>query len=144
MNRHMKRALIVLVFALCIAARSNGFQQAAGIMRPQTACADLAKLSWPDTTISSAEEIAAGEYTPAGGRPLTNLPAFCRVALTVAPQIRIEAWIPRATWTGRSVGEGGGGSAAQFSSAALAARTRGGSPPATTAPAHPGSAAGQF
>ena len=100
MNRHMKRALIVLVFALCIAARSNGFQQAAGIMRPQTACADLAKLSWPDTTISSAEEIAAGEYTPAGGRPLTNLPAFCRVALTVAPQIRIEVWMPRDNWNG--------------------------------------------
>lgn len=113
-------------------------------MRPQAACADLVKLALPDTTITSAEEIAAGAYTPAGGRPLPNLPAFCRVALTVAPQIRIEVWMPRDNWNGRYVGEGGGGYAGQISYNGLGDRIREGYAAASTDTGHPGSAGGQF
>ena len=66
-------------------------------------CGDLARLSLPDTTVTAVEEIAAGAYAPAVGPRLANLPAFCRVALTVSPQIRIEVWLPKDTWNVASV-----------------------------------------
>jgi len=45
-------------------------------------CADLAGLTLPDASLTAAEEVAAGSFTPPGTtRPLT-VPAFCRVAAT--------------------------------------------------------------
>ena len=64
-------------------------------------CANLAKLSLPDTTITSAEEVPAGEWAPPAGPRQPNLPAFCRIALTVPPQIHIEVWLPKDNWNGR-------------------------------------------
>jgi feruloyl esterase len=70
--------------------RRYGCVAAADATAAPTPCADLAKLSLPETTITAAEEIPAGEYAPPVGQRQANLPAFCRVALTVSPQIRIE------------------------------------------------------
>src|SRR5947207_3443328 len=84
-------------------------------------CESLAKLSFPQVTITTAQEVTSGEFSspdagrgPGGGR-LTNLPAFCRVALTVAPQIHVEVWLPRDTWNRSYRGEGGGGYAGTIS-----------------------------
>ena len=68
--------------------------------RSAMTCADLMNRRFPRQFITTALR-SAGTFTPPGPPPLTNLPAFCRVALTVAPQINIEVWMPKDTWNGR-------------------------------------------
>jgi hypothetical protein len=112
------------------------------------ACEKLSALSLPATTIQSAQDVPAGDYTPAGSSPtappLTNLPAFCRVALTVSPEIHIEIWLPKDSWNGRYRGEGGGGYAGSISYAGLAAGLRAGYATASTDTGHPASDGGRF
>src|SRR5262249_55053454 len=96
-------------FAIAIATVGSRLGTSLTAAGAQVACAQLAMISLPETTITAAEEVPAGEYAPTGGPRQANLPAFCRVALTVSPQIRIEVWLPKDTWNGRYRGEGGGG-----------------------------------
>jgi feruloyl esterase len=82
-------------------------------------CESLASLSLPDTTITAAQSVAAGTFTPpkAPGLPIPasykDLPAFCRVAATVKPtkesDIKFEVWMPATGWNGKFVGVGNGG-----------------------------------
>src|SRR6185436_6838454 len=93
--------------------------------------------------------ITAGEFAPPapgplGGGRLSNLPAFCRVALTVSSAIRIEVWLPKETWNGRYRGEGGGGYAGTISYPGLAEGIRRGYATASTDTGHPASAGGSF
>ncbi len=87
-------------------------------------CEGLAKLHLPHTTITKAEVVAAGQFTPLTGKPLTELPVFCRVAATLAPSpdsdIRVEIWMPQAGWNERFEGTGNGGFAGNISFGALA------------------------
>src|SRR3982751_5491227 len=74
-------------------------------------CESLSSLKLPDTTITSAQAVAAGGFAPAGGggrgggAQFSDLPAFCRVALTVKPttdsDIKIEVWMPASNWNGK-------------------------------------------
>src|SRR5215468_4416936 len=112
--------------------------------KPAINCADLMSLRLAETTVTAAEEIPAGTYTPPGFPPLTNLPAFCRVALTVAPQVRIEVWMPKETWNRRYRGEGGGGYAGSISYGGLATGILAGYATASTDTGHPASAGGTF
>ena len=102
-----------------------------------SSCEDLAALSLPNTTIVLAQSVAAGAVTlpnapglmvngsvavaqlppPASLKnvALTDLPAFCRVAIRMKPSqdsdIKAEAWMPGlAGWNGKfmAVGNGGG------------------------------------
>ena len=76
-------------------------------------CESLASLKLTDTTITIAQSVAAGEFTPPrnGSRPVPV--AFCRVAGKIKPtsdsDIGFELWLPASGWTGRyeSVGNGG-------------------------------------
>ncbi len=113
-------------------------------MAAAATCSELTALKLPDTTITAAEDVPAGDYAPSGGQTRTNLPAFCRVALTVSPQIRIELWLPKDTWNGRYRGEGGGGYAGQISYGGLAVGIRAGYATGSTDTGHPGSAGGTF
>jgi len=76
-------------------------------------CAGLAGLALPNTTITAAHDVPAGTYTAPDGEVFTHLPAFCRVAATLAPspdsKILIEVWMPSAGWNGRYEGTGNGG-----------------------------------
>jgi hypothetical protein len=85
-----------------------------------TNCEALAKLSLPQTTISLAQSIAAGTFTPpapdwakAFMHPKPVSAAFCRVAGHLHPtgdsDIKFEVWLPASGWSGRyeSVGNGG-------------------------------------
>jgi pimeloyl-ACP methyl ester carboxylesterase len=117
---------------------------AAPAARAATPCAELAKLPLSGATVTGVEEIATGEYAPAAGPRQANLPPFCRVALTVPPQIRIEVWLPRDTWNGRYRGEGGGGYAGQISYGGLATGIRAGYATASTDTGHPATAGGTF
>jgi feruloyl esterase len=94
----------------------------------QTVAADkceqlAASLKLQNTTVSSAKAVAAGRFTPPGGGPaaeLANLPAFCRVALTIKPSsdsdIKTEVWLPMSGWNGKflAVGNGAWGGSIQY------------------------------
>ena len=135
----LRRSLAIAIAALGgLAATST---TAAGAPVP---CAQLATISLPETTITAAEDVPAGEFAPPAGPRQARLPAFCRVALTVAPQIRIEVWLPKEAWNGRYRGEGGGGYAGQVSYGGLAEGIRLGYATASTDTGHPASAGGSF
>src|SRR5208283_2623319 len=70
-------------------------------------------LDLPATSITSAESVPAGSFTPPGGKAIPNLPAFCRVAGAIKPSpdsnIRFEVWLPASNWNGKFQGAGNGG-----------------------------------
>lgn len=113
-------------------------------IKPAKTCADLKNLSLGETTITAAEDVPAGTYTPSGSSPMNELPAFCRVTLTVAPQIRIEVWLPKENWNQRYRGEGGGGYAGSISYGGLANGIRAGYATASTDTGHPALIGGTF
>src|SRR5689334_23134025 len=79
-------------------------------------CDGLASLSLPDTRITLAQLVPAGDFSTPNGRPsqaLKNLPEFCRVAATLTPtrdsDIKIEVWLPAAGWNRKFQAVGNGG-----------------------------------
>jgi feruloyl esterase len=65
-------------------------------------CESLASLSLPNTMITQAQSVAAGD-----------LPASCRVSATLTPSsdsnIKIEVWLPASGWNGKFEAVGNGG-----------------------------------
>ncbi len=62
-------------------------------------CESLAGLSLPNATVTAAQSVTSGSFTPPGTTtPLTGLPPFCRVAVTSTPTsdslINLEVWFP--------------------------------------------------
>ncbi len=103
-----------------------GVLSAFGTLLPAaTTCENLASVKLPHTVITSAQSVPAHEFTPpvpfpsAGPRgALTvispkDLPAFCRVAVTVEPTldsaIKFELWMPVSGWNNKFMGIGNGG-----------------------------------
>jgi feruloyl esterase len=115
-------------------------------------CASLASRQLPNTTITAAQAVTTGSFTPPGStNALTNLPPFCRVAGTIAPtsqsHILFEVWLPLETWNGRFAGVGNGGWAGNISFGALAEQLRRGYASASTNTGHeaaPGVNAARF
>lgn len=87
-------------------------------------CDSLAKLQLPHTTITKAEMVTGGTFSPATGKALADLPAFCRVTATARPStdsdILVEIWMPQSHWNERLEGTGNGGFAGKISYGALA------------------------
>jgi feruloyl esterase len=117
-------------------------------------CESLASLALPDTTITLAETVAAGEFTPPaarGGRgpgaAFKALPAFCRVAATLKPtsdsDIKIEVWMPASGWNSKFQAVGNGGWAGTISYSAMAEALRRGYATTSTDTGHTG-ATGAF
>jgi feruloyl esterase len=108
----------VLVSGVALCAESQPIQAAA--------CEQLARsLSFPKTTVTLAQAVEAGKFTPPGGgaaaaKAAASLPAFCRVTLKIAPSpdsdIRSEVWLPASGWNGRflQVGNGAWGGSIQY------------------------------
>ncbi len=82
-------------------------------------CQNLKTLGLPNTTITLAEKVPPGGFTPPGpsmpfGPPdiFKSLPAFCRVAATAKPSsdsdIKFEVWVPLENWNGKFEGTGNG------------------------------------
>ena len=95
------------------------------------ACADVAKLALPHATITQVEAVAAGAFKPSE-RPndYRSLPAFCRVAMTLAPSpdsdVKVELWIPTTNWNGKFQAVGNGAFSGSIAYPAMAiALTRG-------------------
>jgi hypothetical protein len=109
-------------------------------------CESLGSLSLPHTTITTAEARQPGAFAvptgtaPAGGRPLSNLPAFCRVAGSIKPtadsDIRFEVWMPATGWNGKFQGVGNGGYAGTIGFGGLADAVRVGYASASTDTGH--------
>src|SRR5262245_51309443 len=78
-------------------------------------CEKLAQLKLPNTTITAAQPVAPGAFTPPSGpaTPFKELPAFCRVAGVIKPtpdsDIKFEVWMPSSGWNGKFQGIGNGG-----------------------------------
>src|SRR5450432_1483245 len=92
------------------------------------ACSRLKSLTLPDTTIESAELVAAGPFrSPVPGPgPASNmqLPAHCRVTAWVKPtsdsNIEVAVWLPATDWNGKFEAVGNGGWAGVVSYPAMA------------------------
>ena len=106
------RALAVLAIstAAFLAAAFAPNQAAA----QASSCESLGRVMLPSTTIRVAQSVPAGTFTPPDGSvPIAGLPAFCRVAGTIAPTgdsaIGFEVWLPASGWNGRYLQNGNGG-----------------------------------
>lgn len=99
-------------------------------------CESLGALHIPYASITASETVPAGSFQPPTGAAITNLPEFCRVALTMAPSsdssIQVEVWLPFSTWSGRFRGLGGGGYTGSINYGALGTALRAGDATANT------------
>ena len=110
-------------------------------------CESMAALNLPDTTITSAQPVAAGAFIPPGASvppaSVKNLPAFCRVAATIKPakdsDIKMEVWLPLTGWNGKYRGQGNGGFAGSIFYPGLATAVSAGYAAASTDTGHSGS-----
>ena len=113
-----RRVLLLIVVAAAFAP---------SVLQAQRSCNSLLKHGSSTVSISLATENETGAFTPSdSSTALYNLPAFCRITVTLKPtsdsDIHAEVWLPTATWNGKfpAVGSGGwGGSAYQNMAAAL-------------------------
>ncbi len=112
-------------------------------------CERLTTLSRPNTSITLAQAVGAGQFTPPAGRgggrganPFAPLPAFCRVAATLTPakdsEIKIEVWLPAANWNGKLQSVGNGAWAGNLSYPAMATAVAAGYAAASTDTGHTG------
>jgi feruloyl esterase len=112
-------------------------------------CDGLSSLKLPDTTISSAQTVAAGTFKP----PMVEqeelipgifkrLPAFCRVVAEIKPakdsDIKMEVWMPLTGFNGNFRGQGNGGFAGSINYAGLGAALSQGYATASTDTGHSG------
>src|SRR5215831_18757491 len=141
----------VLLFAAPVAAPIKATAKGA------STCESLASLKLPNTTITSAQTVGAGSFTPPAGRQgrggavYAELPSFCRVAATLAPSadsdIKVEVWLPTFAegsggqargWNGKFQAVGNGGWAGTISYPALAQAVAAGYATASTDTGHTG------
>jgi feruloyl esterase len=118
-------------------------------------CEGLASLTLPNTTITLAQTVSAGAFTPPrpdgaaspAAQAFKTLSAFCRVAATLKPtsdsDIKVEVWLPSSGWNGKFQAVGNGGWAGVISYSAMADAVRAGYASASTDTGH-ASAGGAF
>ena len=141
--RHIPLRPWLVSLMTVLAASALGIQWATA-----ATCESLAILMLPNTTITVAKAEAAGKFTPPRpgnlpGRPLDNLPAFCRVAAEIKPtkdsDIKFELWMPASGWNGKFMGLGNGGWAGEISFSGIGDALRRGYAAASTDTGHEGS-----
>ncbi len=107
-------------------------------------CESLSALKLPDTTITSAQSVAAGKFELPSPAPnpvvFKEVPAFCRVTAEIKPakdsDIKVEVWMPVTGWNGKYQGVGNGGFAGSVSYPALAGAVKAGYATASTDTGH--------
>lgn len=107
-------------------------------------CENLATLYLAGTTITRAESVPAGDFTPPAGKVIPNLPAFCRVAGVIKPSpdsnIQFEVWMPSSGWNRKFQGAGNGGFAGSINYDQMGAAVSHGYATASTDTGHQGTA----
>ena len=117
-------------------------------------CESLSTLTLPKATITLAQSVAPGAFTPPaagrgggarGGNPYANLPAFCRVAATLTPtsdsDIKIEVWMPASGWNNKLLAVGNGAWAGSISYNAMGPAVSAGFAATSTDTGHTGGSA---
>jgi feruloyl esterase len=120
-------------------------------------CESLTGLSLAQGTVTLAQPVSPGAFTPPAGRSggppggasaYTRLGGFCRVALTLKPaplsDIKAEVWLPASGWNGKLLVVGNGGFAGTISYAAMANALATGYATASTDTGHSGPASNTF
>lgn len=107
-------------------------------------CEAIADLALAETTITLAESVPAGPFTPPGAARPLPVPAFCRVAAITDPAIAFEVWLPSERWNGKFHTAGNGGMAGVISYAAMAGALERGYATASTDTGHVRPGAGSF
>jgi feruloyl esterase len=114
-----------------------------GTASAAASCESLASLSLPNSTVTSAQVVSPGAFVPPGkaaADPYKEMPAFCRVAVTVKPtsdsDIKVEIWLPTTGWNQKYQAVGNGGWAGVISYPAMAAALRGGYATSSTDTGH--------
>jgi Tannase and feruloyl esterase len=116
-------------------------------------CEGLKQVTLPNTTISMAQSVAAGAFTPPvpdwARAFMTSKPipvAFCRVTGEIRPtsdsDIKFELWLPASGWSGRYESVGNGGFAGFIRYDSMRNPLLGGSAVASTDDGHEGPAIG--
>jgi feruloyl esterase len=87
-------------------------------------CTDLNGTHIRNGLVRQAEDIRAGDMLTLNGAPVSDLPAFCRIAASAGvdrkSNILLELWLPRPeAWNGKFLGTGNGGFAGSISFGAL-------------------------
>src|SRR5437762_1665140 len=143
---HAMKRMIVASVAASFAATSFAAALAA---QPQTpaSCEGLSALGLAHTTITSAAPGDLAKLLASSGRAdappsVPAVPAFCRVAATIAPSIdsdiKIEVWMPASGWNGKLQAVGNGGWAGNISYPVLVNALRHGYAAASTDTGHTG------
>jgi len=115
-------------------------------------CESLATFKLSNATITLAQTVAPGAFTPPAGRgrgggpnPYANLPAFCRVAATLTPSsdsdIKIEVWMPASGWNNKLLAVGNGAWAGSISYNAMGPAVAAGYAATSTDTGHTGGSA---
>jgi feruloyl esterase len=115
-------------------------------------CESLSGLKLSGASITAAQTVPAGTFTPPGDTPNVTtlaaykmLPAFCRVKATLTPssdsEIKIEVWMPSSGWNRKFEAVGNGGWAGVISYPALAAAVTSGYASVSTDTGHEGNTA---
>jgi len=112
----MRRRLLFAAFVFAVSP--------ALLLRAES-CEALKALASPKVSVDLAKTTPAGQLAlPSGGDKLPQLPAFCRVAVTLKPpsdsDIRAEIWLPSSDWNGKFMAVGSGGWGGSIAYAAMA------------------------
>ena len=132
------RAVCIVSLLVSMIAPSPASAQA------KPACEKLKDLQLSDTSILSAESVAAGPFTLPPGMPAAtvDVPAFCRVRGEIKPNsdsnILFEVWMPAAQWNGKFEQLGNGGLAGSINLFLLGADMKKGYATAGTDDGHQG------
>jgi tannase/feruloyl esterase len=119
MNTHYASRPKLFFFTFSI-AMLTGLTLSARPAAGQT-CEKLIDLKLANTTITTAQSVGPGAFTPPTGSaaPFKELPAFCRVTgvikATTDSDIKFEVWMPSSGWNGKFQGIGNGGFAGSIS-----------------------------
>jgi feruloyl esterase len=143
------RLTVRLVIALVVTGAGPSAAAAA-------TCESLTSLAVKNGTVTMAQTVAAGAFTPpagrGGGRGGANayaaLGPFCRVAVTLKPapqsDIKAEVWMPASGWNGKLQVVGNGGFAGTMSYPAMANALAAGYAAASTDTGHTGPSSNTF
>jgi feruloyl esterase len=121
MNTHAARLVVAIMSAMFLPSAASA-----------ATCDSLASLPVKNGTVTLAQTVAAGAFTPPAGRAgapgganvFAKLGEFCRVAVTLKPaprsDIKAEVWMPTSGWNGKLQVVGNGGFAGTISYPAMA------------------------
>jgi feruloyl esterase len=145
----MSRAALLKVTIGCVVAGIATFIISGRTVRAANSCESLRSLKLANTTITTAETVAAGTFRMPGSATNTadfsKLPAFCRLAATLTPSadsdIKIEVWLPASGWNDKYEAVGNGGWAGAISYTAMAAALQRGYATSSTDTGHTGTSA---